>query len=129
MLKRNLVLAGFMATLAITGCSKQTHDAAANGQPEAAASSAGQDMRNTTASAADATASATRTGAAVATGAAINGTEAISNGANRATARVASSVATGATNVAQDATAVANDAANRHTDIQTTTDIPEKQKY
>lgn len=134
MLKRNLVLATLLATLSITACSKKTEEAAANGQPEAAASAAGQDIKDVTASAAsatanagDAVASAATTGAAVVQGAAINATEAVANGAAQATANVASAVATGAANVAQGAEAVKNDAANSNTDIQTT--VPEKQKY
>ena len=136
MLKRNAILATLVAALAVTACSKKTEEAAATGQPEAETNAKGQDIKNNTASAVDATAdagqaaaSAVTTGAVVAQGAAINATEAVANGAAKATENVASAVATGANKVADGAQAVANDAANSHTDIQSTSNIPEKQKY
>ena len=74
MLYRNLLIAGLVTSaVAITGCSKETEQAADAGAVEAAAESAGEDAVDNA-----------QTAGAVATGAAVNAGEAIAEGANAA---------------------------------------------
>ena len=71
MLYRNLLIAGLVTSaVAITGCSKETEQAADAGAVEAAAESAGEDAVDNA-----------QTAGAVATGAAVNAGEAIAEGA------------------------------------------------
>ena len=139
-MKKVLLGAMCAVVLATSACSERTEQAAANGNPQAAADSAGQDIKQNTAESAamveqagQNVAEATQTGAMVATGAAMNTGEAI---ASVSTAATADAVATGAQNVAQGAENVADNAAAAHAEHQAVTDpnqnpnlVPEKQNY
>lgn len=142
MLKRHVLLASLLAgTFAVTACSQQTEKQADEGNVEAAAESAGDDIKAHTENvateaeaAAQNAADGAQTAAAVTAGAAVNAGEAIADGANAAVENTASAVAEGAANVADGAQNVANDAANQgKTDLQADPKIEEAvaedQKY
>lgn len=142
-MKKVLLGAMCAVVLATSACSERTEQAAANGNPQAAADSAGQDIKQNTAESAamveqagQNVAEAAQTGTMVATGAAMNTGEAIASVSTAATAATADAVATGAQNVAQGAENVADNAAAAHAEHQAVTDpnqnpnlVPEKQNY
>lgn len=114
MLYRNLLISGLVASaVAITGCSKETEEAADAGNVEAAAESGGQDTIDNA-----------QTAGAVATGAVVNAGEAIAEGANSAVEGTATAVSEGATAVAEGSKDVANNTTD-NVDLQANPEVVE----